>query len=182
MALSIFLFLGSALIPSWPYLIIFRHEGQVKHFFCLLSWLLELTIDDMQPVMNGSKNTISISPWNSPKILKFFSKVLTFLTFCKENFWNFLIFLKFFITKMIFWSNLNDLKKNFTEMNQFKAKADIKCPRSYANLQAYIWYYLVRLNPHYRYTKFWFSRSEADISNRLYVCNWFQIWKFEFLK
>ena len=53
MALSIFRFLGSALIPSWPYLIIFRHEGQVKHFLSRLSLLLELTILPIQPVQDG---------------------------------------------------------------------------------------------------------------------------------
>ena len=95
MALSTFLFLGSALIPSWPYLIIFRHEGQVKHFFCLLSWLLELTIDDMQPVMNGSKNTIFITvkfiiTLNFRKFLKFLDILKIFL---ETNFEIFIYFL-----------------------------------------------------------------------------------------
>ena len=96
MALSTFLFLGSALIPSWPYLIIFRHEGQVKHFFCLLSWLLELTIDDMQPVMNGSKNTISITvkfiiTLNFRKFLKFLDILKIFLETIFEIFLFFLL-------------------------------------------------------------------------------------------
>ena len=114
MALSTFLFLGSALIPSWPYLIIFRHEGQVKHFFCLLSWLLELTIDDMQPVMNGSKNTISITvkfiiTLNFQKFLKF----LDILKILGDNFWNF----SFFLLRNDILGELEWLKKNFTEMN-----------------------------------------------------------------
>ena len=114
MALSTFLFLGSALIPSWPYLIIFRHEGQVKHFFCLLSWLLELTIDDMQPVMNGSKNTISITvkfiiTLNFRKFLKF----LDILKILGDNFWNF----SFFLLRNDILGELEWLKKNFTEMN-----------------------------------------------------------------
>jgi hypothetical protein len=49
-ALSRLVFFGSALIPSTPYLIIFRHDGQVKHFFLLQSWLLELTTELMQPL------------------------------------------------------------------------------------------------------------------------------------
>ena len=120
MALSTFLFLGSALIPSWPYLIIFRHEGQVKHFFCLLSWLLELTIDDMQPVMNGSKNTISIT-------VKFiitlnFQKFLKFLDILKIFWRQFLKFLYFFYYEMIFWANLNDWKKTSRKWISSKLK------------------------------------------------------------
>ena len=116
MALSTFLFLGSALIPSWPYLIIFRHEGQVKHFFCLLSWLLELTIDDMQPVMNGSKNTISIT-------VKFiitlnFRKFLKFLDILKILWRQFLKFLYFFYYEMIFWANLNDWRRKKLHGNE----------------------------------------------------------------
>lgn len=67
-ALSNPVFAGKPLIPSWPYLIIFRHDGHVKHCFSRLSWLLELTILPMQPVQDGVTQKIIVVTFPTPKL------------------------------------------------------------------------------------------------------------------